>query len=223
MEDRHSLSWFVFTDNFSDLRLLLTTIEQLITREENSEIERLSAYADALPEHARSEYWANNHPYQWDDIIAPQFRASFFLTLMAAAEYHLTHLLADAGVVARVNVAPQDLKVRGGFYARARAFLETQCGITTIPATRWSWIEDLQEVRNALAHNGTMITDDRRGRRVKAFAKCTPGLSADRQQIELSREFCESVLEKVSEFIREVWAEFWRWCELIKASEASSD
>src|SRR2546421_326323 len=125
--DGCSLSYFSFADNFGQLELLRTTIEDLITREEKADIERLAAFSEQLPEGQRSEYWAENHPYEWEHIIAPQFRASFLATVMAAVELHLGRLTRDAGRIARAPIDVDDLK--GALYPRTRRFLSRLCGI----------------------------------------------------------------------------------------------
>ena len=131
IQDGCSLSYFVFADNFSELSLLHTTIEDLISREESEEVDRLAGFADALSVERSSEYWAENHPYWWEHIIAPQFRASFLITLMGAVELHLGRFAQDAATVVRAPIGPEDLK--GGFYPRTRRFLSLFCNIDSPP------------------------------------------------------------------------------------------
>ena len=113
IQDQCALSRFVSEGNFSELDLLRRTIEELIQREETEEINQLAIHADRLAPDARSEFWADNHPYAWEDIIASQFRSSFFIALMSAVELHLGRAAQVAGMISRAPIGQEDLK--GGF------------------------------------------------------------------------------------------------------------
>jgi hypothetical protein len=122
IQDECKFGHEVCEDHFSELTLLHRTIEDLIVSEEAKEVNALAGDADRFPEHRRSEYWADNHPWWWEHVIAPQFRASFFMTLMAALELHLGRFARDAGTIVRAPIGPEELK--GGMYPRTRRFLQ---------------------------------------------------------------------------------------------------
>jgi hypothetical protein len=209
IQDECSLSYFVFADNFSELSLLLQTIEDLISKEETEEVDRLAGFADALPVERRSEYWAENHPYWWEHVIAPQFRASFLITLMGATEFHLGMLARDGATIVRSPIGPEDMK--GGFYQRTRRFLSLFCNFDSPSAAVWERIGDLYAVRNALVHAGGFIRDNEGGR-VRAFAGRVQGLRVTSDRIEMDRAFCQLALNECRGFLMEVWQELVLLC-----------
>jgi hypothetical protein len=214
--DRCSLTHHVLTNNFSELRLLQKTVEELIIREERSEIEQLDRLAKGLPEHAQGEYWAENHPYQWEHIIAEQFRASFFLTLMAAAEFHLGRLAEDAATITREVDTSRD--GQAGFYKRTRRFLR-KCGTEGPGEAKWQTLGQLYEIRNMLAHRGMTIGDDVRAQRVMRSTQQMPGITVETGHLKLSKQFCDWAVDEVSGFVEEVWEDLAKVCDRITPVE----
>lgn len=125
LTDECVMSHFGYADHFRELAHLHRTIEDLISREERAELEELSKHAASLPEDGRGEFWADNHPYWWDHIIVPQFRGSFFISLMSAVELHLGRLATDAALIVDAPIGHDEL--RGGVYQRIRGFLQLVC------------------------------------------------------------------------------------------------
>lgn len=210
IQDECALSQAVFVDNFDELSLLHQTIEDLISREESKAVDHLAESADQLPEHRRSEYWADNHPYWWEHIIQPQFRGAFLITLMAAVELHLGHFARDAGTIVRAPIGPEDLK--GGFYPRTRRYLALFCKITNPPEASWQRIGNYYAVRNSLVHEGSHTGDDKQARQITAFARSVQGLNVNSGRIELERVFCETALRDCRSFLEAVWKELVDLC-----------
>jgi hypothetical protein len=134
LSDECAMSHFGYADNFRELEHLLSTIDDLVLREEAAELDVLSANAAHLTEQDRGEFWAENHPYWWDHIVVPQFRGAFVISLMSAAELHLGRLANDAGVIVEAPIALDEL--RGGFYQRARRFLASFAHVE-LPEATW--------------------------------------------------------------------------------------
>ena len=89
-----AMSWYLVTDNLNELRLFLDTVEGFIEKEEHREVEALKPYA------TDGDFWAENYPYQWQDIIGSQLRQTFIVALMSATEFHLSHLCGDTATCA---------------------------------------------------------------------------------------------------------------------------
>jgi hypothetical protein len=210
IQDECGMSFFGFADNFAELDLLRSTIEALIVREEAAEIDRLAPSATQLPENLRNEFWAENHPYWWEHIIAPQFRASFFIALMSAVELHLGHLTRDAGLVARAPIDAEDLK--GAFYPRSRKFLKLFCGIDAPPESGWQRILNYYAVRNALVHRGGMVGSAAEGRQITTFSGQVDGLVIRSEHIELQEAFCIAAHRDCHAFLFDTWSELVLLC-----------
>ncbi len=215
IEDKCSLSYFLLSDHFSELSLLHKTIEDLIAGEESREIDHLANFASALPAEKRSEYWADNHPYWWEHIIAPQFRSSFYISLMAGVELHLGRLAQDAATIVRAPIGPDDLK--GEFYPRTRRFLALFCNFEGPSERAWERINDFYAIRNCLVHAGGHLDDRRRSRRVRTLASHVEGLTVTpNDQIEMEREFCHFALQECKRFLDEVWRRLGLLCERVR-------
>jgi hypothetical protein len=209
IQDECQFGYMVCEDHLSELALLHRTIEGLITSEEEREVNSLAEVADQLPERRRSKYWADNHPWWWEHIIAPQFRASFLMTLMSAVELHLSRFARDGATIVRAPLSADDLK--GGIYKRTRRFFRLYCQFTQPSDAMWERIGDLYDVRNALVHAGG-FPDGPRGQRITRFAAKTPELCIQSGRIELSREFNELALAECSSFLTEIWEELAKLC-----------
>lgn len=219
IQDECGLSYFLFADHFSELDLLRSTIEDLIAREESAEIGRLSPHADALPEQRRSEFWAENHPYWWEHIIAPQFRASFFIAMMAAVEVHLNRFVRDAGTVAMAPIDVDELK--GPLYPRARRFLQRFCAIEAPGEASWQLLSSYYLVRNALAHASGFIGEGKRARKIEALARRTDGLTIAAGHVELHAGFCTAAHSNCRRFLLDIWGELVLLCR--RHREASQE
>jgi hypothetical protein len=204
------MSRFAYADNFSELDLLRTTVEELLAREEAADIDRLATEAQTLPDGASGDFWAENHPYWWDHIIAPQFRASFFITLMSALELHLGRLVRDAGVVVAAPISADELK--GGFYPRCRKFLSRFCAIQSPPERHWQRILSLYSVRNALVHAGGFVADKGELRKLTRFATQIDGLVISSQHVELQAAFGAEAHRECRAFLDDVWGDVGLQC-----------
>lgn len=216
IDSEGSMAYDLCAGHFGELGLLRSTIESLIAREESLEIERIAPYAETLPADARGAFWAENHPYWWEHIIAPQFRAAYLTALLSAVELHLRRVVDSAGMVARAPIRQNDLK--GDFYPRSRRFLQLFCGIAEPSEKRWERISDLQTVRNTLVHAGGFVSEDRRGKRIIALSKRVEGLRIETSQIELQSPFCEAALHDCHQFIEAVWSQVILLCKRQRAT-----
>lgn len=199
------MSHFAYADNFSELGLLRATIEELIAKEEAAEVNRLAVEAETLPDGASGDFWAENHPYWWDHIIAPQFRASFFIALMSALELHLGRLVRDAGVIVDAPITADELK--GGFYSRCRKFLNRFCAIQSPDEQSWQRMLSLYAVRNALVHAGGFVADKGELQQLEAFGRQIDGLVISSQHVELQASFCAQAHRACRAFLDDVWGE----------------
>jgi hypothetical protein len=211
IQDQCAMSYFQFEDHFSELELLRSTIEELISREESSEIERLAPEANQLPERMRGEFWSENHPYWWEHIIAPQFRASFFIALMSAVELHLTHFVRDGGVVAKAPIAADDLK--GALYPRSRKFLSRFCAIDSPGEADWQRLLGYYSVRNVLAHAGGYVGEGADARHIAALAAQVNGLTISNAHLEISAAFCVAAHSDCNAFLFEIWSQLVLLCQ----------
>jgi hypothetical protein len=205
IRDECGMSHFAYADNFSELDLLRTTVEELVAREEAADVDRLATEAKALPGGASGEFWAENHPYWWDHIIAPQFRASFFIALMSALELHLGRLVRDAGIVVDAPISAEELK--GGFYSRSRKFLSRFCAVESPGEHSWQRILSFYSVRNALVHAGGFVANKGDLQKLEAFATQVDGLVISSQHVELQAAFCAQAHRECRAFLDDVWGE----------------
>jgi hypothetical protein len=208
LADECAMSHFGYADHFRELEHLHRTIEDLISREEKTELETLAKHAENLPEHVRGEFWADNHPYWWGYIIVPQFRGAFFISLMSAVELHLGRLANDAAVIVDAPIGYDEL--RGGVYQRIKRFLHSFARVE-VPDERWRRIADYYVVRNTLAHSGGLVRESDL-RTIERLAATVGGIRVATGHLELEREFCEAALRECHEFLRDVWAEMVQLC-----------
>jgi hypothetical protein len=209
IQDECAISYFGFADNFSELDLLRKTVEDLIAREERVEVENLARQADSLPEGITGEFWAENHPYWWEHIIAPQFRGAYFIALMSALELHVGRLTNDAGLVAGAPIEHSELK--GELYPRIRKYLKLFCNIGNPPEVQWQRILNYYAVRNTLVHNGGHVTDSKL-KQTTALSKAVPGLTISNGHVELQAEFCSAAHEDCRRFLFDLWGEIVLLC-----------
>ncbi|WP_417661231.1 hypothetical protein [Pseudomonas sp.] len=195
------------TENLSELRHFLETLENFITQEERKEIE-------ALEPHATSEgFWEYYYPYQWQQIIGDQLRKSFIVSLMSSAEFHLNLLCRDVAIIAKASITHEDLK--GSTIARARKFLDAFSGFTAPKEALWELISDIYTLRNSIVHNSAIIdTNDRNSKRITALMGRAPGLSNPSAGVlEIRPDFCHHALSSVEDFFAQLHEQFVIFCQ----------
>jgi hypothetical protein len=210
IEDRCIMTYFSILDNFKELSHLHTTIEDLVAREETNEVESLSRTYDNLPPALQGDFWSENHPYQWEHVIVPQFRGSYFVSLLSAVEIHLRAIARDAAQVAATSISADDLK--GGLYQRVRAVLTKLCAFSDDPSG-WERIGDFYALRNVLVHEGNFLGSAGSANRVRSLVARTPSLTVHMEHIELSREFCQQATSTCLEFLESLFGQLGLLCD----------
>jgi hypothetical protein len=189
------MSWDLVTDNLYRLRLFLDTVEGFIEKEEHREVEALKPYA------TDGDFWAENYPYQWQDIIGSQLRQTFIVALMSATEFHLSHLCGDTATIVRSPISHDDLK--GSLFACAQKFLSAFGTFSAPSARTWELIGDLYKLLNAIVHNAAMVDSHKAGR-LEALVERAPGIAMSSGFLEIKREFCLYTYDLVESFFREL-------------------
>ncbi|MCI0732416.1 MAG: hypothetical protein L0Y38_01170 [Methylococcaceae bacterium] len=187
--------WLAF-DNLKELRHFLDTVENFIEREETravSELEKHDTYPD---------FWADNYPTHWQEIIGSQLRQSFVVSLMAATEFYLSMLCRDVEAIVVAPIALNDL--RGSTLERARKYLSTFGKFALPTDASWEELGDLYALRNVIVHNGAMIEGSSKSKRIDAMIRRSPGISnRSAGFLEIKREFCTFAHEAVVKFFEE--------------------
>jgi hypothetical protein len=216
LQDECATSHFGYADNFGELEQLLRTIEELIVREESSEIDALADHVEFLPESMRGDFWAENHPYWWEHIIAPQFRSAFFIALMSAVELHLGRLANDAALIVNAPITYDELK--GGFYQRVRRFLAAFVELQSPGEADWKRLVDYYSVRNSLVHAGGFVRETDMKNLTALESRLGIKIVVNRH-LELPRAFCETALRDCKDFVHAVWTELAALCRRVRALE----
>lgn len=194
------------TENLSELKHFLETLENFIAQEERKEVEALEPHATG------GDFWAYYYPYQWQQIIGGQLRKSFIVSLMSSAEFHLNLLCRDVAIIAKASITHEDL--RGSTIARAKKFLDAFSGFTSPPEVHWELIADIYTLRNSIVHNGALVdTGDKNSKRIATLMSRAPGISNPSSGVlEIEPEFCKYALESVENFFTELHEQFVIFC-----------
>ncbi|WP_029918782.1 hypothetical protein [Nevskia soli] len=197
IQDECATSRWLATDNLSELRLFLDTLENFIENEERRDVE-------ALKPHAKyPDFWADHYPYQWQQIIGSQLRQSFLVSLMSATEFHLGMLSRDAASIVQTPISHDDLK--GSMLTRSKKFLEAFAHFSAPSHSSWEIIGDLYALRNSIVHNAALVDADRNEGRIAAMMKRSPGISQPSAgMLEMKREFCSYAHKAVESFFNDL-------------------
>lgn len=196
IRDECELSRLLAKENLQELRLFLDTLEDFIEKQEKREVEALAPLAKG------GDFWVENHPYQWQDIIGSQLRQSFVVSLISATEFHLGHLCKDTATIVQSPILHEDLK--GNLLAQAQKFL-VNFGRFSAPVERtWELVGDIYTLRNAIVHNASMIDGTRQKNRLVALIQRAPGISISGGFLEIKREFCIYAHELAESFFQEL-------------------
>lgn len=196
IEDECTLSRWLVTDNLRELHLFLGTLEDFIETEEKREVEALAPHANG------GDFWAENYPCHWQDIMGSHLRQSFVVSLISATEFHLGHLCRDTAAIVQSPISHDDLK--GKLLAQARKFL-FDFGKFSAPIERtWELIGDIYTLRNAIVHNASMVDGSRQPKRLVTLTRRAPGISISSNFLEIKREFCIYTHDLVESFFKEL-------------------
>ncbi len=214
IQDRGDMADWLAKDARDGLRLFLNTLENFIEQEEKREVATLEKYAK--PDDG--EFWSQHYPYQWQQIIGSQLRNSFIVSLISLCEFHIGVLCRDVVTLTNAKITHEDLK--GGFFVRARKFLETFAVFTSPSQVDWERISDLYVLRNSIVHNAALVDSGRNSDRLQAFIERTPGISNPSAGVlEIQKEFCAYALERVENFMDLLHNQYVGLCTRLESNE----
>jgi len=171
------------------LNFYLKTLEGFIESERGQEIAALKQDADALPNHARADFWAWHYPVHWDEIFASQLRSSFVVTVISLAESNVGVVSEEACEIAGTPLKAGDL--RGGLFERHRKCLEALAGFTGPDAKTWEAVLGVRDIRNCIVHANSRIMESTAPDRLKALVGKLPGITSQYDVVELTPPLCQ--------------------------------
>ena len=199
-------------NELNELKYFVDTLEIFISNEECREVEVLAKYAQQQGITPAGEFWAEHPPYWWRQIFASRLRSSYTITLMSAVEKHLEAVCLDIQVILRSEIAQDELK--GSTIERCRKYLEKVAKFQSPLPHTWEIIGYLYDVRNIFIHNGGMLGESVRSKRLNHFASIATGLSIQSgKYIELEHGFVDFAISIVKTFFSELSNELHLACE----------
>lgn len=76
-------------EGLEELKFFVTTLEGFIAREEAREVAEAEVYAHSHGLEAGADFWAENHPYWWEQIFASRLRSAYIVTTMGGKKQGL--------------------------------------------------------------------------------------------------------------------------------------
>jgi hypothetical protein len=196
----------IFIENLNELDSYLFTINDYLKAEEQRQIEKLNEDTKHLSDSVRSELFADNFPYEWEQVFGVHLRRSFIVTLMSMAEDHLTTFCSCVESLIDAPISNKDMK--GSIIERAKKFLEAIGKFKKPKDHEWKLLIDIYKLRNALVHNGGRIEGVNDEKRLVKFIKDRPEISISSYgKVDINTEFCEFALKKVRDFFDQLHKE----------------
>jgi hypothetical protein len=193
------------------LKFYLETLESFIETEREREISNLQKKVEHLSEDDQGEFWAWRYPIHWDDIFATHLRASFIVTLMSLAEFHLNIVAEQASEIASTPLKARDL--RGSSFEKDRKLLEALAGFRRPSTDTWNSLHEVREIRNCIVHADSTIYRSHNEVRLKSLVAKLPGLSTTHGLIEMSNEFPQHCLAVIKNFLTDLYEEASDMCQ----------
>jgi len=184
--------------NLDELRLFLDTTEEFIEAEEKRAIESLK------PHGKQADFWAENYPWEWQQIIGSQLRHAYIGSLLAATEYHLRQICRNTTKITNSKIKVDDLK--GSYLEQARKYLGSVVGFSTPSARTWEIVGDLYVLRNVIAHNGGAVERECSKKRLQSLAKRSPGLTVN-DNVHINKDFVIFAHNAIRAFFKELFLE----------------
>ncbi|HXD32675.1 MAG TPA: hypothetical protein VN643_16250 [Pyrinomonadaceae bacterium] len=205
-------------ETLDGLEFYLKTLEKFISDKEDEEVSNLRQHADQWPTDKQGEFWAWHYPGHWEEIFASQLRSSFVVTLISLAESQVGMVTEQVSEIAAIPKSPDS---NGGQFERHRKQLK-QAGLSPNDAC-WNSLYDIRSIRNCLVHANSRIRDSRKAdsrkeKHLRLLINRLPGLSAPYDVVELSSEFPKYCLERVKEFVVDLYKETSVLCQGIAGS-----
>lgn len=163
-------------EGLEELKFFVATLEGFIAREEAREVAEAEVYAHSHDFEAGADFWAENHPYWWEQIFASRLRSAYIVSLMAVVEQHLREVCRDAATILNIDSPQVD---RGGLIRQYRRFLQREVNFKSPDQKTWESIRYVYDLRNAFVHNGGMLREANDRARIRQLAKRAPGLKIE--------------------------------------------
>ncbi len=198
-------------EELKELKFFVATLEDVIAREEAREVAAVETYAQSRGIEAGGDFWAENHPYWWEQIFASRLRSAYIVSLMAAVEQHLRQVSRDAATILNTNPLEGG---RGNKVAQFRRFLTHQAHFRLPHQQTWESIGYVYDLRNAFAHNGGMLRPGKDGDRIRRLATLAPGLKVEGEIfLELQPDFIRFANRAVEELLSGLASELVSLCK----------
>ena len=191
-------SRWLANSNLEELRLFLDTTEEFIEAEEKRAIESLEPHA------THPDFWAENYPWEWQQIIGSQLRYAYLGSLLAATEYHLRQVCRNAAQITNSKIKADDLK--GSHLEQARKYLGSVVGFSAPSARAWEVVGDLYVLRNVIVHNGGEVDREGSKKRLESLAKRSPGLTMH-HNVHINKDFVIFAHNAIKAFFDELFSE----------------
>ena len=180
------------------LRHFLSILEEFIRAKEEQDIAEIKARARAPVN------WAEQYPWQWQDIVGTQLRQSHIVALMSVTERHLGYTIAEVGAVLSQESPSVTPGKTGKFMERAREFLVDTANFAKPTRETWDLVNNLRELRNVLVHCAGLLDDSERAQEVRRFVERTPELEMESGFVQVTPEFCQSVQMSIEGFFADL-------------------
>lgn len=190
-------SWLA-NSNLDELRLFLDTTEKFIEVEEKRAIESLESHA------THPDFWAENYPWEWQQIIGSQLRHAYLGSLLAATEYHLRQICRNAARITNSKINADDLK--GSYLEQARKYLGSVVDFSTPSNRVWETVCDLYVLRNVIVHNGGAVDREGPKKRLESLAKRSLGLTVH-DNVHINKEFIVFAHNTIKAFFHDLFLE----------------
>lgn len=198
ISSRCSVSEYLVTSHIQELELFNQMLEGFIAAED----QRVGSSYDGPPEDYDG-WWIQ-------DIVGNHLRRAFVCASLDATSYHLSHFCQNVAVIARKEAPELSNKP----ITRAQVFLE-HAGFDKSLSASWQELNALYALRNIFVHASGMISNDRRGQRIKRLIeeRSVNGISIRSESIELSPTFTAYVSQQIEAFFKSLHIELTKLCE----------
>lgn len=191
------------------------TLEELIDKEERKELSSLER--EAASPNVRTDFWVDSYPYYWE-VFATQLRFSFVVWAIAVLERHVKRVCSSCAILAGKEWEEPDR----GFIKNVSQFLVKQVGFSKPTKEQWDKLENTFEIRNYLVHQGVLVSNvdtkdnsrraQTRAQRIRLLHE-TKGIEIKNYHLEITQDFCKSILSLMKELFAELRTEHTALCK----------
>jgi hypothetical protein len=183
--------------NLRDLSYFLRTIEKFIDDGEHSETEEIVRRYKG-----RAVDWSEEHPWWWQGVLGIQLRQSFIVSLISAAENHVSDVCESVRTICKLPLSLKHLN--GSWIQRSHRLLVNLAGFSSPPESSWEKLDGIYLIRNVIVHSGGRIEEPKKIAKVEKLRKEAPGISVEDSFLAIDSEFCEFAHDVVTGFFEQL-------------------